>query len=92
MGHTLFRNMGNSFAQNGLSSGSNLHSVSSSVFNLLDTGPFCRGLPGLIRSMPIPSLSHHIDSFERLNGALGEAKGTPLPVRIADGISAPRLW
>jgi hypothetical protein len=28
-------------------------------------------------SMPIPSLSHHTDNFERLNSALGEAKRTP---------------
>ncbi len=37
--------------------------------------PFCCGLPGLIRSMPIPSLSRQTDSFERLNSALGEVKG-----------------
>lgn len=47
--------------------------------------PFCCGLPGLIRSMSMPSLSHHTDNRERLNSALGLAKGTPLSVLIARG-------
>ena len=42
--------------------------------------PFCCGWPGLMRSMAMPSL-RHTESFERLNNALGLAKGTPL----ADG-------
>ena len=37
-----------------------------------------RGCPGLMRSIPIPSLSHQTESFDRLNTALGLAKGTPL--------------
>src|SRR5947209_15623722 len=44
--------------------------------------PFCCGWPGLMRSMPIPSRSHHTESFERLNKALGLAKGTPLSERM----------
>src|SRR5262249_29495618 len=48
-------------------------------------GNWAGGLPGLIRSMPIPSLSHQTDSFDRLKSAFGEAKGTPLSVRMALG-------
>lgn len=47
--------------------------------------PFCCGLPDLIRSISMPSLSHRTESFDRLNKALGEAKGTPLSVLIAAG-------
>jgi hypothetical protein len=47
--------------------------------------PFCRGCPGLMRSIAMPSLSHHTDSLERLNKALGLAKGTPLSERMASG-------
>ena len=47
--------------------------------------PFCCGLPGLIRSMSMPSLSHQTDSLDRLKSALGLAKGTPLSVRMAIG-------
>ena len=47
--------------------------------------PFCCGLPGLMRSMAMPSLSHQTDSLERLKSALGLAKGTPLSVLIALG-------
>src|SRR5260221_9866125 len=36
--------------------------------------PFCWGLPGLIRSMAIPSLSHQTESLDRLKSALGLAK------------------
>lgn len=39
--------------------------------------PFCCGRPGRMRSMAIPKRSHHTDSRERLNRALGLAKGTP---------------
>src|SRR5258707_12897961 len=38
-----------------------------------------------MRSMAMPSLSHQTESFERLNRALGLAKGTPLSERIASG-------
>ena len=38
-----------------------------------------------MRSMAIPSLSHQTESFERLNKALGLAKGTPLSERMANG-------
>jgi len=41
--------------------------------------------PGLMRSMAMPSLSHQTESFERLNRALGLAKGTPLSERMASG-------
>src|SRR6187200_439893 len=47
--------------------------------------PFCCGWPGLMRSMAMPSLSHQTESLERLNRALGLAKGTPLSERIACG-------
>ena len=47
--------------------------------------PFCCGWPGLMRSMAMPSLSHQTESFERLNRALGLAKGTPLSERMASG-------
>src|ERR1700733_778372 len=43
--------------------------------------PFCCGLPGLIRSISMPSLSHQTDSLLNPNSALGLAKGTPLSVR-----------
>ena len=33
----------------------------------------------------MPSLSHHTESFERLNKALGLANGTPLSERMASG-------
>ena len=39
----------------------------------------------LMRSMAMPSLSHQTESLERLNRALGLAKGTPLSERIACG-------
>ena len=42
-------------------------------------------MTGLMRSIAIPSRSHHTDSFERLNKALGLAKGTPLSERMASG-------
>jgi hypothetical protein len=35
-----------------------------------------------MRSMAMPSLSHQTESFERLNRALGLAKGTPLSERM----------
>ena len=41
--------------------------------------------PALIRSMAMPSRRHQTESFERLNRALGLAKGTPLPERMASG-------
>jgi hypothetical protein len=47
--------------------------------------PFCCGLPGWMRSMPIPSLSHHTERRLRPKKALALAKGTPLSVRIASG-------
>ena len=47
--------------------------------------PVLLGLSGLMRSICMPSLSHQTESFERLNSALGEAKGTPLSVLIACG-------
>ena len=47
--------------------------------------PFCCGWPGLMRSMAMPSLSHQTESLERLNKALGLAKGTPLSERMASG-------
>ena len=47
--------------------------------------PFCCGLPGLMRSIAIPSLSHQTESLDRLKSALGLAKGTPLSVRMAFG-------
>jgi hypothetical protein len=48
-------------------------------------GPFCCGLPGLMRSMSMPSLSHQTANRDRLNKPLGLAKGTPLSVLIALG-------
>ena len=47
--------------------------------------PFCCGWPGLIRSMAMPRRNHQTDSLERLNRALGLAKGTPLSERMAAG-------
>ena len=47
--------------------------------------PFCCGWPGLMRSISMPSRSHQTESLERLNKALGLAKGTPLSVRMAVG-------
>jgi len=47
--------------------------------------PFCCGLPGLMRSIAMPSLSHQTDSFDSPKRALGLAKGTPLSVRMASG-------
>jgi hypothetical protein len=47
--------------------------------------PFCRGWPGLMRSMAMPSRSHQRESFDRLNKALGLAKGAPLSERMACG-------
>ena len=51
-------------------------------------------LPGLMRSIAMPSLSHQTESLERLNKALGLAKGTPLSDRMADGRprSANSCW
>ena len=46
--------------------------------------PFCCGWPGLMRSMAMPSRSHQTESLERLNRALGLAKGTPLSERMAE--------
>src|ERR1700681_3906406 len=45
--------------------------------------PFCCGLPGLMRSMPIPRRSHHTESLLKPKKALRLANGTPLSVRIA---------
>ena len=39
----------------------------------------------LMRSIAIPSLSHHMESLDRPNKALPEAKGAPLSVRMAEG-------
>ena len=39
-----------------------------------------------MRSMVMPSRSHHTESLDRLNNPFGEAKGTPLSERIARGI------
>ena len=47
--------------------------------------PFCCGLPGLIRSMPIPSRSHQTDKRVSPKSELALAKGAPLSVRIALG-------
>ncbi len=47
--------------------------------------PFCCGWPGLMRSIAMPSRSHQTESLERLNKALGLAKGTPLSERMASG-------
>ena len=47
--------------------------------------PFCCGWPGLMRSIVMPSRSHQTESFERLNKALGLAKGMPLSERMANG-------
>src|ERR1700723_2796512 len=47
--------------------------------------PFCCGLPGLMRSMPIPKRNHHTESLERPKKAEGLAKGMPLSVRIDKG-------
>src|SRR5690349_14126226 len=38
-----------------------------------------------MRSMAMPRRSHHTDSLDRLNSALGLAKGTPLSERMAVG-------
>ena len=51
---------------------------------LVSTGAFASGL-NRMRSIAMPSRSHHTDSFERLNKALGLAKGTPLSDRMASG-------
>lgn len=40
--------------------------------------------------MAMPSLSHHTESFDRLNRALGLAKGTPLSERMAIGMPRSR--
>src|SRR5450755_1884972 len=48
--------------------------------------PFCCGLPGLMRSMPIPRRSHQTASLLKLNNACAEAKGTPLSLRICAGM------
>ena len=37
--------------------------------------PFCCGLPGLMRSMPIPSRNHHTESLERPKKALAAGEG-----------------
>ena len=50
--------------------------------------PFCCGWPGLMRSMAMPRRSHQTESLERLNRALGLAKGTPLSERMASGQAA----
>src|SRR4029077_12695923 len=47
--------------------------------------PFCWGLRGLMRSISMPSLSHHTDTLLSPKSALGLAKGTPLSVRMALG-------
>ena len=47
--------------------------------------PFCWGWPGLMRSIAMPSRSHQTESLQRLNRALGLAKGTPLSERMASG-------
>jgi hypothetical protein len=47
--------------------------------------PALCGLPGLMRSMVMPSRSHQTESFERLNKAFGLAKGTPLSERMEWG-------
>ena len=52
--------------------------------------PFCCGWPGLMRSIAMPKRSHQTESLERLNKALGLAKGTPLSERMACG--RPRSW
>src|SRR5450755_961645 len=38
-----------------------------------------------MRSMAMPRRSHHTESLERLNKALGLANGTPLSERMASG-------
>src|SRR6516164_458946 len=52
--------------------------------------PFCCGWPGLMRSMAMPSRSHHTESLERLKRPFGLANGTPLSDLIAWG--RPRSW
>lgn len=47
--------------------------------------PLYGGLLGLMRSMPIPKRSHHIERLDRPKKAERLAKGTPLSVRIAMG-------
>ena len=37
--------------------------------------PFCRGWPGLMRSIAMPRRSHQTESLKRLNKALGLAEG-----------------
>ena len=39
----------------------------------------------MMRSIAMPSLSHHTDSLDKPNRALPEAKGAPLSVRMAAG-------
>jgi hypothetical protein len=43
-----------------------------------------------MRSIAMPSRSHHTDGFERLNKAFGLAKGTPLSERMANGMPRSR--
>jgi AefR-like transcriptional repressor, C-terminal domain len=47
--------------------------------------PFCCGLPGLMRSMRMPSLNHHTDSLLQPKKALRLAKGMPLSVGHVGG-------
>src|SRR5579883_321765 len=42
-----------------------------------------------MRSMVMPSRSHHTESLERLNNPLGDAKGTPLAVGAPGRIREP---
>jgi hypothetical protein len=43
----------------------------------------------LMRSIAMPSLSHQTESFERLDRALGPAKGTPLSERPLFAVERP---
>src|SRR5437763_12875 len=43
-----------------------------------------------MRSIPMPRRSHHTDSLDRLNKALGLANGTPLSERMAIGTPRSR--
>ena len=58
--------------------------------------PFCCGLPGLMRSMSIPSRSHHTESLVRPKRELALAKGAPLsasvsvPATVRDSAPASR--
>src|SRR5258708_33932770 len=49
----------------------------------------CCGLPGLIRSMPIPRRSHQTESLLRPKKPLLLAKGTPVALRIGRGTPKP---